>query len=184
MKESTMKLLVFKLFLLMQGVTCFLSPLFAQLALTKFHNQINQAMASSEQMSVQDLIKKNTQSFQQGPLVLDIQETEGGVKLIKGIKRQNSLLETLFWCKQEELVDLLEKNFEQGAVVFAELLNKRSSTTEGKLILFMTEILYEDKALTTSEKVAVGKEIEDIQNMRRIFDRLLLGLSKLWGISN
>lgn len=122
----------------------------------------------------------------QAPLTLDIEEVNG-VKLIKGLKRDNQIekiMSQLFWCKQAHLVALLQCDRMQGAAQLAELVTQRGVDQQQVLIKFMQEIVYEYESLQECAKSARKEEVQQVRVLQSTLDGLLEGLTKALGIQH
>lgn len=120
------------------------------------------------------------------PLTLDIEEVNG-VKLIKGLKRDNQInkiVSQLFWCKQVDLVELFEQNFQLASTQLAALIAQRDVRQEGVLVKFMQEIVCEYESLQECAQSARKEEIVLVQGLQTTLNRLLEGLTKALGIQN
>ncbi|MBS1988576.1 hypothetical protein JST56_06340 [Candidatus Dependentiae bacterium] len=120
----------------------------------------------------------------QAPLTLDIEEING-VKLIKGLKRDNQIekiVNQLFWCKQNDLVAFLQQNFELGSTQLRELILQRDASKQQALIRFMQEIVHEYECLDECAQSARKEEVARVQELQATLDGLLEGLAKALGI--
>lgn len=185
MEKVMMKSRVLKFFVVLSGIALSIHAHNVNRMLERVHQRLDKALENAPSISARDLLNKGTlkASLAQGPLTLDIQEVNG-VKLIKGLKREINLIDKLFWCKQEELVQQLQTNSEHGYTVFADLLAKRCMYNTSPLLMFMREIVLEDEALDRCLHDARDNQAEQLKKMRETFNALLECLSKVFGVNS
>lgn len=156
------------------------------MTLDRMHKRLDRALEHSESVPPSSLFKFGGalgNKLQQGPLKFDIQEVNG-VKLIKGLVREDSIIDKLFWAKQTDLVQKFQQNFEAGSTTLANLLTKRCMYNLNPVLMFMHEVVLEDEALDRCQRNAIGKEIEQIKVLRATLDALLECVAKALGVNH
>lgn len=157
-----------------------------KMSFDRLHKKLDKALDQAA-TDAKSLFKKGSNLIggsSQAPLTLDIEEVNG-VKLIKGLKRENQIekiVSQLFWSKQAHLAALLQRDIALGSLQLAELVIQRGVDQKQVLIKFMQEIVYEYERLQECAQSARKEEVQEVQALQSTLDSLLEGITKALGI--